>query len=292
MTERPTAPPAPAPPAPAPPAPQAKRSPRATLPPKVKLHIRSGPQADPDRILIYGTGGIGKSTLAAFLPAPLFFDIEGGTTKMNVSRDDNVDEHGLGQEWTWLALRGKLASLASEIPPGVRTVVIDSITRVEELLKEYVIETRRTEKGNLVDSIDGFGWGKGWQFVYDEIYALLGDLDRVRARGVYTCLIAHTVSSNAPNPSGEDYMRWEPLVYAGDKRGRASIRDLLKNWADQMLFLGYDVWAEDGKGKGSGTRTIYSSELPTHVAKSRTKAVAIPFTLHDPGAIWRELGIA
>ena len=36
-----------------------------------------------------------------------------------------------------------------------------------------------------------------------------------------------------------------------------------------MTVMLKDVNAKDGKGQGGGTRTIYSEERPTHVAKSR-----------------------
>lgn len=254
------------------------------VPPIVELEPSSGPVLGAaDRIVIYGTGGIGKSTLASYLPGPLFLDLDDGTRKMDVVRDRVSD---------WRALRGKLAAIIAAPPTGVRTVVLDSITKAEERAAEYVVETRRTEKGDLVDSVDSFGWGRGWTFVYDEFCALIADLDRVNAKGIAVCLIAHVVSTPVPNPTGEDFLRWEPMLYPGDKRGKGSVRELVKNWADHMLFLGYDVFVRDNRGLGSGSRTTYTGEMPTHLAKSRTKAVAMPFDISDPGAVWRELGIS
>lgn len=272
-----------APPPPAPSAPANTRSPRSTIPKVVALTPTSGPQSGSDRIVIYGTGGIGKSTLGAWLPAPLFIDVERSTKKLNVTRDTADD---------WQTLRGKLASIAAAPPAGVRTIVLDSATVAEEYAKDFVIETRLTEKGKRVDSIEGFGWGKGWQFVYEEFNALLADLDRIAAAGLNVCMIAHDVSSPVPNPSGEDFIRWEPHLYSGDKKGRGSIRERVKEWCDHLLFIGYDVHVEDGKGTGSGTRTIYTSELPTHVAKSRTASLAITFDLVQPERVWRELGVS
>lgn len=279
MSKRPAAPAAPA-------APKQKASPRATIPSAVGLDLGSGIIAGADRSVIFGTGGIGKSTLAAFLPAPLFLDVEGSTKKLNVTFDKE-----LRMEPTWAMLRGKLAAIASSPPQGVKSIVIDTATTAEELAKEHVIATRTTDKGKRVDSIEGFGWGKGWQFCYDEFNGLLADLDRIVAQGIHVCLIAHEVASPVPNPAGEDFIRWEPHLYSGDKKGRGSVRERVKNWAEHVIFVGYDVFVEEGKGQGSGTRTIYTQELPTHIAKSRTKQISLSFTLEDPGAIWRELGI-
>ncbi len=282
MTTKPNAPPAPA----APGAPERKQSPRATIPQAIALNLTSGEVTGSDRIVIYGTGGVGKSTLAAYLPAPIFLDIERGTQRLNVARDTADD---------WPTLRGKLAAIEAAPPKGVRTVVIDSATVAEELAKDHIIATRKAQRQNqpdmFVDSIEGFGWGKGWQYIYEEYLGMLADLDRIAMKGLNVCLIAHDVSSPVPNPDGEDFIRWEPHLFSGDKKGRGSIRDRVKEWADHVLFVGYDIYVKQGKGQGSGTRTIYTQELPTHIACSRAKQLSISFDLQDPSAIWRELGI-
>lgn len=273
-----------APSAPPPPAQQKRRhSPRSTKHKGVGLSITRGELKAPHRIVIYGTGGIGKSTLAAYLPGVVFIDLEDGTKSLNVSRDSDTHD--------WPTLRGKLAALAASPPDDLKTVVIDTGTVAEEYAKEYVIRNRLTEKGESVESIEGFGWGKGWQYVYEEFLGLFSDLDALVAIGINICVIAHEVDSPVPNPSGEDFIRWEPHFYSGDKKRRGSIRDRVKQWSDHVLFLAYDISVRDGKGRGSGTRTIYTAEMPTHLAKSRTLQTAIPFDAADPAAIWRDLGI-
>lgn len=247
----------------------------------------SGLQMRGDRILLYGTGKIGKSTLASYLPAPYFLDVEASTTKMDVRYD--VD---LRHAPTWPMLRGKIEAIAQSPPKGMRSVVIDTVTVVEELIAEFVIGTRKTEKGKPVDSLEGYGWGKGWKFLSEEFSALLDPLDRIAEAGINVCLVAHECASPVPNPYGEDFIRWEPSLYDGDKKGRGSIRARLKNWADHILFVGYDMDVEEGKARGSGTRTVYTQELPTHMAGSRTKQGSFVYTTNDPGAVWRELGIS
>jgi hypothetical protein len=225
------------------------------------------------------------------LPAPLFLDVERSTRKLNVAFDEE-----LRIAPNWQMLRGKLAAIEIAPPQGVKTIVVDTATVAEELAKEHVIATRKARRTNgpdiWVDSIEDYGWGAGWQFIYDEFCGLIADLDRIAAKGLHVCLIAHEVASPVPNPAGEDFIRWEPHLYSGDKKGRGSVRQLVKNWADHVLFIAYDINVESGKGQGSGTRSIYTQELPTHIAKSRTKQTVISFTQEDPGAIWRELGIS
>ena len=52
------------------------------------MNITRGKQAKAQRVIIYGTEGIGKSTLASQFPNPLFIDTEGSTSNMDVARMD------------------------------------------------------------------------------------------------------------------------------------------------------------------------------------------------------------
>jgi hypothetical protein len=69
---------------------------------------------------------------------------------------------------------------------------------------------------------------------------------------------------------------------------KASIKLRVKEWADHVLFFGYDVIAEDGKAKGSGTRTIYSAERPHCMAKSRTTD-GTPIAVEDGTDVWGQI---
>ena len=50
------------------------------------MQIITGKQAGALKTVIYGPEGIGKSTLAARFPRPVFIDTEGSTRHMDVSR--------------------------------------------------------------------------------------------------------------------------------------------------------------------------------------------------------------
>ena len=100
-------------------------------------------------------------------------------------------------------------------------------------------------------------------------------------------LIAHECVTTVPNPNGEDWMRYEPRLQCPNS-GKAAVRLRLKEWADHVLFLGYDVAVDkDGKGKGSGTRTLYPCELPFCMAKSRTTQT--PLVVEDGKTLWANI---
>src|SRR6185436_2846946 len=166
--------------------------------------------------------------------------------------------------------------LQSKVVDDFDSIVLDSGTKAEELAIAHTLATVPHEKGGRVNSIEGYGFGKGYQHVYETFMLLLADLDRLIEKGKNVGMICHECISDVPNPAGEDFLRYEPHLQC-PKSGKASIRNRVVQWADHVLFLGYDVFAEDGKGKGSGTRTIWPQERPDHVAKSRRLTEPVPW---------------
>jgi len=219
--------------------------------------VVGGRVSGPQRIVLFGPGGIGKSSKAARTPKPVFLDIEHGTRELDVPRVEGLE--------SFADLR---AVLQSNVLDGYQTVVLDSATKAEELAVAHTLATVPHEKGHKVTSIEGYSFGRGLQHVYDTFLLLLQDLDRQVRAGRNVVLIAHDCTADVPNPAGENFLRYEPHLQA-PKSGKASIRNRVVQWADHVLFMAYDVVAEEGKGKGSGTRTIWPVERPDHIAKSR-----------------------
>lgn len=231
----------------------------------------SGMKNDPQRVVIYGPGGVGKSSLAKSLEEvgirPKFVDIGHSTGRLDVRRIDNID--------TWEELRGVLNT--PELFAGYNAVVIDDMTTAEEMAANWVVRNIKHEKGKPINGIEDYGWGKGLGHTYDEFLKIFGDLDQMIRAGIHVICIAHDCTERVPNPAGEDWIQYQPRLQ-NPKSGKDSIRLRMKEWCDHLLFIGYDTAVtEDGKGKGIGTRTIYSTEMPSWMAKSRTLADPVPY---------------
>jgi hypothetical protein len=243
--------------------------------------ITSGPVVGPQRVLIYGTGGIGKSSLAALAPKPLFLDVEGSTKKFSVDRIEDIE--------TFAELRTVLGS--DKLDP-FETIVIDTVTKAEELAIAHTLATVPHEKGHRVDRLESYGFGKGLSHAYETFMLLLQECDRVIRRGKHVVLIAHDCINDVPNPVGDDFIRFEPHLQS-PKSGKSSIRNRVVQWADHVLFVGYDIISTDGKGKGGGTRSIWTTERPDHIAKVRgAKEGDVPESMpyeYGDGAIWTYL---
>ena len=259
------------------PKPPTPPSPPASAP-RSKVQFGTPDKSGGHRVVLYGPGGIGKTTLAAHAPGEVvFFDL-----------DESLGRLGLAAKTvhasTWADLR---TALQSDGWDGIKTIVVDTLTRAEEMAVENTLATV-TQDGKKSNSVEGYGYGKGYGYVFDTFLPLLGDLDRHARAGRNVILVCHDCTSNVPNPAGEDWLRYEPRLQSPTS-GKASIRLRVREWADHVLFLGYDVAVDkDGKGRGSGTRTMYTAELPHCMAKSRTTQEVIPIGT-DGEEVWAQV---
>lgn len=238
------------------------------------------------RILFYGPGGIGKTTAAASLPGPVaFFDLDDSLARLAGQIDTGNIMPVSGVE-NWSDLRFVLQADGWN---DIRSIVIDTGTRAEEMAIAHTLATVPHEKGHLCSRLEDYGFGKGFQHVYDTFLPLLADLDRHSRAGRHVMILCHDCTSTVPNPAGEDWLRYEPRLQSPNS-GKASIRLRVREWADHVLFLGYDVnVGKDGKGRGVGTRTVYPAELPHCMAKSRTTQIPIPLIAGESAALWNTI---
>jgi len=221
-----------------------------------------------DRIVLYGSGGTGKTTLACSLPGPVaFFDFDKSLEKLGKQPGaDKLLENVIeikGVE-TWDQLRRKLQAAGWE---SIRSIVIDSLSVAQAMAITWMFENIK-EKGAAVTRMEDYGYKAGYRHLFDTFCLLFADLDAHVKAGRHVVLICHDADSKVPNPQGLDWLRSEPRL---ENEKNCQLRFRIKEWADHVLFVKLDVnVGKDGKGQGCGTRTVYTSELPHCMAKSRT----------------------
>ena len=219
-----------------------------------QLNIHTGKAGGALKVVVYGPEGIGKSTLAAHFPRPVFIDTEGSTRHMDVSRTDKPS--------SWTMLMEQVQYIRSD--PGVcSTLVIDTADWAEQLCIASICADKK------LSGIEDMGYGKGYVYLAEEFGRLLNLLEEIVGRGVHVVLTAHAMMRKFEQPDEMGaYDRWELKL---QKKTSA----LVKEWSDLLLFANYKTMsvATDEKGKKfkaqGGRRVIYTSHHPCWDAKNR-----------------------
>jgi energy-coupling factor transporter ATP-binding protein EcfA2 len=222
------------------------------------VEVISGKIEKAKKVVLYGPEGIGKSSLAAQFPKPIFIDTEGSTTELIVDR--------LKKPSSWTELNQQVDWVKGQVG-RYKTLVIDTIDWAERLTIEFV--TSRANK----QSITNFGYGEGFIQLEEEFGKFLNRLSDLVEIGINVVLTAHAKITKFEQPDEMGaYDRYE--LKLGNKT-TAKTAALAKEWADMVLFLNYKTFsvATDDKGKKhkgqGGARTIYAAHHPAWDAKNR-----------------------
>lgn len=168
-----------------------------------------------------------------------------------------------------------------ELFPVGSTIVLDTITKAEALAEQYLFATVKTERGERVDSIEGYGYGKGYKHLLDAIRLLLSDFEPHVRRGVNVLLIAQEGQATVANLAGADYVQDGPKL---SNAAKFSVRTEVCEWVDHVLRIGHpDVQvvkdnknAIKGKVVGATTRAIYTEPELYFLAKNRMNGMLPP----------------
>ncbi|AWP28745.1 ATP-binding protein [Paenibacillus sp. Cedars] len=223
------------------------------------FEVISGTVQTAQKGVLYGPEGIGKSSLAAQFPNPVFIDTEGSTKQLNVQR--------LQKPSSWEMLKQQVQWVKQQGPTRFGSLVIDTVDWAEMLCVDSVCATHNK------NGVEDFGYGKGYIYVAEEIGRFLNLLEDVVEAGIHVILTAHAqiIKFEQPDEMGA-YDRYQ--LKLGQKTGSRTA-PLVKEWADIVLFINYKTFsiATDDKGKKhkaqGGTRTIYTTHHPAWDAKNR-----------------------
>jgi hypothetical protein len=236
------------------------------------LNIQRGRRHTPVRAVIYGTEGIGKSTLAAAFPAPVILDTEEGTHHLDVARVS------IG---SWDELRAAVAEIGSK-PSEFKTVVIDSADWAERLLIESLLVEHKQK------SIEGFGFGKGYTILAEGFGRFLTQCDALIGVGLNVAFVAHSkVQRTSPPDMADGFDRYELKL-------TKQTAPLLKEWCDLLAFCNYKTTVSEGsdgrkKATGGKRRLMHLERAAAWDAKNRYGLDAeLPMTIESLAPIFAE----
>jgi len=219
--------------------------------------IQRGRQARPPRIVIYSEHGMGKSTFASQAPSPIFIPTEDGLGALDVA--------AFPLATTYQAVMDAIGVLYTD-DHDYKTVVLDSLDWLEALVWGHVAR----EGGE--ETIEGFGYGKGYVYACDRFRDVLAGLNALRTdKGMAVILTAHSMVKRFDDPASEPYDRYMLKLHS-------KAAGIVQEWADVVGFIAQQmvVRKEDvgfnkkvARGVAIGGHVLHLKRTPAFDGKNR-----------------------
>ncbi len=228
------------------------------------------PEDRPVICTITGDAGVGKTTLAATFPKPIFIRIEDGLQAIDSANRPDAFPVVTGVEQLW----EQLTALIKE-KHDYKTLVIDSVTQLETLFGEHVIESDPKKPRSLAQALGGYGAG------YGAVAALHGRVRKAakvlnEVRGMHVVFIAHSDVSTIELPDEDPYSRYELRMH------KKCLPHYVDN-TDLVAYLKLETFTTgDGERKkaiSSGNRIAICYTAAAQISKNRygiTEPVEVP----------------
>lgn len=222
------------------------------------MEIMTGRQPGPRKTLWYATHGFGKSMLLASLPGHLILPTEDGL--------DDIDCRRFPVAKTFGQFLEAVEKAGSIVKPG-EWFCIDSLDWMYRLITKQVCADKNIQ--NLSDLTHG----RAYSAVYAHFESVLTILDGFHAKGVHIGASAHSQVSRLELPDKEAYDRYEPRL-------QKTCSGIAQEWFYDVIFGNYLITTKKEKGDfgkernlaiGQGKRVMYTTEMPSHLAKNRCK---------------------
>lgn len=218
---------------------------------------------------ITGDAGVGKTTLACTFPNPIVIRVEDGL--QSIPQKDRPDAFPIlqGVEELW----GQLSALINE-KHDYKTVIIDSVTKLDRMFIDYVVDSDPKKPKSINQALGGYGAG---------LMAVGGMHQRVRkaaellnTKGINVIFIAHADTVTVELPDEDPYTRYDLRL------GKKSIAPYVDD-VDMVCFLKLETYTTgDGERKkaiSDGTRVAITYTSAANVSKNRfgiTQPLVVP----------------
>lgn len=207
----------------------------------LKALVKSTKKASPPKMLIYSEHGLGKSSLAAAAPAPVFINIEDGLSEIE------TDAFPVAE--TYEDVKEQLTMVLQE-EHQFKTLVIDTADWLETRINEYVCK-----QGNK-ESISDFAYGAGFQQTFEETVKIVKMLNKIhREKNMGIILLSHAVIKSFSNPLGGDYDTYRLKL-------REKNAELYLEYVTLVGFLQIPVFVStEKKGFSEKTKTVSAGRV-------------------------------
>lgn len=219
--------------------------------------LRSSKSSAPPIFVLYGVGKVGKTSLAAEFPDPIYLATDGERTP------DDVDLP-TGDIESFEDLLGMFEELLTE-PHDRKTVIIDSLDGLEPLI--WAATCRRLG----VSSIEEPGYGRGYVEADSEWLEYFAAISALKNAGMAVVQIAHPEIIRFDSPTSDPYSRYSIKLH---KRASAMVREK----ADIIGFMNYRISLKEKEvarqtkvthAEGGQERQIHLEERGGFIAGNR-----------------------
>lgn len=210
-------------------------------------------------VTICGEGGMGKTSLAAAFPSPVFLRVEDGMESLGENAPMAFPLATSSRE-----IEDQLMMLGREDHP-YRTAVIDSITKLNILIEQEVVAADPKKPTSINQANGGYGAGLGAVAErHRKIKAICDQL--VQYKGMNIVFIAHADSETLELPDQDAYTRY---TFRMNKRSVSHYSDDV----DVVAFIKLKTFThgegDRKKATTTGERIITCYPTPNHISKNR-----------------------
>lgn len=224
------------------------------------LDTISKPADRPVICTITGDAGVGKTSLAATFPNPIFIRAEDGLQA--VPEEMRPDAFPVLQSVQ--ALWDQITALIKE-DHEYKTLIIDSCTQLETMFVENIVENDPKKPKSINQAMGGYG--AGWQAV-----AALHQRVRKGAailnekKGMHVVFIAHADTVVVEPPDSDPFTRYDLRL------NKKSVSPYVDN-VDMVAFIRLETFTTgDGERKkaiSSGNRIVTTYTTAANISKNR-----------------------
>lgn len=251
-----------------------------------------------ERIQIYGSGGVGKSTLASLANNEVIIPLSDGSREL-YKADGNKVNCVQTEITSFQMLRDMI------IEPGLwdghDNIILDDTSELEILAEQYVIDNYPTPaKKGKVTSLRQFGYD-GAGYLVEVIRLILNDLDTLVYQGKNVVLISHERLVKIAAAEGFDYVEGGPDL---QHNSQYSVRNTVYNWCDHIVQIDFagkiitkDKDEKRGKIEADDERVVFTRKSVQYLRKSRQlkatgKSLPSEISFTDPAddSFWKFVG--
>jgi len=220
---------------------------------------------------LFSEGGMGKTTLAAMFPKPVFIRAEDGTA--------SLDGHPDAMLFPVAKSTADIFEAIEALATGEhdrKTVVLDSITQFEKLAVKEIIDSEPNPKCKNMAAAHG-GYGKAFGMLDAKHQELREACDYLATDcGMNVVFIAHATTEELELPDVDKYSRYTIQLH---KNRQYDCVHHYSNNADMVAFVRLVTnlrGAEGGKKRAlsSGEREIICFPVASNISKNRYNITA------------------